>query len=554
MLNPPNFKRAALCAILSSLFAYPLVAGAQTTYEYRQVRPGLTVLPTPSAVSPLPELSTTALSLGSVQLGQTATASVVLSNSGTGVLGLTAPPQVSGSGFSATTSCGGSLPAGQSCVAEILFSPTSAEAHIATLEFFSSHPQTLRVSLAGTGVYASSQVGALILMSPVAFSSSALTLTAPTSASSGAWAYTSSNPLVATISGNQLNLVGAGTTTITASQAAAGNYGPSQVSTSLTVQAVAPDVAAMSPVFVPPASSVTLTPPSSNSTGAWTYTSSNPAVFTVSGNILTGVGVGTATLTASQAASGPYLAGTTTTAVTVGHFLVNYGSYRAWSDGTFAQSCSGYRNPTGAAQYSGATGDGVYRIQPQGQAALDVYCDMTTDGGGWTMWYTTANAYKILSGGTNSTPFGTNGYSRNLLTVPFKEILYVRHSDGAKDWFTRDNGVNLTVSALVTGGVLNVSGSVHGPWTGKGGAVTSYKYQLTVGDNVWMQVGLMMSGIHGAGLWKVPGNWQWDLTTNYYRVNGEGNGVHNSGSYQGVAFRENGHTNLTNKLISVGIR
>jgi hypothetical protein len=59
-------------------------------------------------------------------------------------------------------------------------------------------------------------------------------------------------------------------------------------------------------------------------------------------------------------------------------------SYRSWSDGTYASSCYAYRNPTGAYQYQGSTGDGVYRISTGG-STMDVYCDQSADGGGWTL-------------------------------------------------------------------------------------------------------------------------------------------------------------------------
>lgn len=64
--------------------------------------------------------------------------------------------------------------------------------------------------------------------------------------------------------------------------------------------------------------------------------------------------------------------------------LQQFGSYRAWSDGTLAASCQAYRQGDANHAYTGATGDGQYRILVEGNP-VDVSCDMTTDGGGWTV-------------------------------------------------------------------------------------------------------------------------------------------------------------------------
>jgi uncharacterized protein YjdB len=58
------------------------------------------------------------------------------------------------------------------------------------------------------------------------------------------------------------------------------------------------------------AAPITLTAPTSNSGGAFTFTSSNTAVATISGTTLTIVGLGSSNITATQAADGPYGAGT----------------------------------------------------------------------------------------------------------------------------------------------------------------------------------------------------------------------------------------------------
>lgn len=61
----------------------------------------------------------------------------------------------------------------------------------------------------------------------------------------------------------------------------------------------------------------TLTPPTSNSSGAFTYTSPETSVVTISGNTVTILQAGTATITASQEASGNYAPGSTPAILTV---------------------------------------------------------------------------------------------------------------------------------------------------------------------------------------------------------------------------------------------
>ncbi len=62
-----------------------------------------------------------------------------------------------------------------------------------------------------------------------------------------------------------------------------------------------------------------LTPPTSNSAGAFTYTSSNPAVASISGTTVTVVGAGTSIITANQAADGSFSAGNATSVFTVSY-------------------------------------------------------------------------------------------------------------------------------------------------------------------------------------------------------------------------------------------
>ncbi|MCX6173089.1 MAG: hypothetical protein NT048_09685, partial [Flavobacterium sp.] len=76
---------------------------------------------------------------------------------------------------------------------------------------------------------------------------SAFTLSAPTSNSSGAFTYTSSNTAVATISGSTVTIVGGGITIITATQAATGAYGSGTITANFVVSFPPPTTAASTP-------------------------------------------------------------------------------------------------------------------------------------------------------------------------------------------------------------------------------------------------------------------------------------------------------------------
>ena len=138
-------------------------------------------------------------------------------------------------------------------------------------------------------------------------------LTRPTSNSSGAITYTSSNTAVATIdaSGDWINIVGAGDVTFTASQAAVPNQftSASQTSDTLTISKGTPTLA-----FVSPPSTKTITDASfsviatSASAGAVSYSSSDISLATVnpSTGSVTLKGIGSVTITASQALTALY--------------------------------------------------------------------------------------------------------------------------------------------------------------------------------------------------------------------------------------------------------
>ncbi len=130
-----------------------------------------------------------------------------------------------------------------------------------------------------------------------------LNLVSPRSTSPGAWTFTSSNPNVASIDRNTVTPLAFGSTVITATQATAGDYAAATAAMTLTVLGPVPTLGAFPDVTAQMASApyVNIQPPTSTSTGAWSFTASDPSVVAFSGAIATLFKPGITTITASQA-------------------------------------------------------------------------------------------------------------------------------------------------------------------------------------------------------------------------------------------------------------
>ena len=167
-------------------------------------------------------------------------------------------------------------------------------------------------------------------------------LTVPTSNSAGAFTYYSSNTNVATISGSTVTIVGDGLSTITVIQAANGNYRAGTVSIPLVVGLLSnnsPNLSAFSnQTKTISLGSYTITAPTSLSSGAITYVSSNPAVATISGNTVTLLSLGSTTISAIQSASSGYNGGVISATLSVVNPTIPVISYSpltaVWTRGT----------------------------------------------------------------------------------------------------------------------------------------------------------------------------------------------------------------------------
>ena len=195
---------------------------------------------------------------------------------------------------------------------KVAMNTNSVGAKNGTLEFRSNDLNVVTYKVKLSGLVRDDQTITFDALPAKAFGEANFQLSATGGASGNAITYTSSDANVATISGNTVTIVGAGTTTIIASQAGNTIYNAAiDVPQTLIVTKANQTVtfnALATKTFGDAA--FTLSATGGASGNAITYTSSDTKVATVAGNTVTIVGAGKATITANQAGNMNYNAAT----------------------------------------------------------------------------------------------------------------------------------------------------------------------------------------------------------------------------------------------------
>ena len=161
-------------------------------------------------------------------------------------------------------------------------------------------------------------------LEPVAFGSNDITISNPNSDSPGAFQYSSSDENVASITGNTVRIIRAGTVTISATQLASNPYISRTINSELTVNQAVPTITFTIPSSTYGADDFLIPTPISNSTGEFQYSSLNPAVATIINGNIHIVGAGQADISATQLETTNYTSTTVVAKLSVNQAVPNF--------------------------------------------------------------------------------------------------------------------------------------------------------------------------------------------------------------------------------------
>ena len=184
----------------------------------------------------------------------------------------------------------------------------------------------------------------------------------------------------------------------------------------------------------------TITPPTTNNTSPFVYTSNNSAVATISGDVITFTGIGTATITASQVADANYDGGSVSTTLTV------VGKNMASKFGGISQTDVNYVSPNGKI---GST----YGVNKYGKRENVMDAIITS---GLVLYLDAGNPSSYPGSGTTWSDLSGNG-NHGALTggVIFSSLDGgALVFDGVNDSFGTDANIDLTGTDKITVQVL----------------------------------------------------------------------------------------------------
>ncbi|WP_269790017.1 DUF4347 domain-containing protein [Stenotrophomonas sp. Iso1] len=218
---------------------------------------------------------------------------------------------------------GGQLPAGLSLAptGELSGEPEAAGSYTFTVEvtdangFTGTQSLTLKVELTAQVISALASDP----QAPVFAQGGSFTVSATGGGSGNPVLFGSASPGVCSVAGAQVTMLAAGNCVVSADQAGNAMYqAASQLRLEIVISAAMPTLEWMqAQTKIYGEAAFELADPRSNSQGAFSFSSSNTSVATVSGRTVTLVGAGTTTLIATQQAHGSYTAATVEVELTV---------------------------------------------------------------------------------------------------------------------------------------------------------------------------------------------------------------------------------------------